>query len=106
MIPLMSGPPAAMARWAEICHEGDHKEDDWIATLRAKGVKAAHPDDGWVDRKENSVHFAYPQFDDEVKVGDTIALGRDDKFRLVTVTAIRDVGIVPPNLRYFFAEAE
>ena len=103
MIPLMSGPPDAMARWAEICHEDDRKEDKWIESLRAEGVKAAHPDDGWVDREADSVHFAYARFDDGVNVGDMIALGCADKWRIVTVTEIKDVGIVMPMRRYFFS---
>ena len=79
-----------VARWAEICLEGDRKEDAWITQLRSDGVKAAHPDDGWVDREKNTIHFAYPQFDDGVKVGDRIALGWPDKWRIVTVTGRED----------------
>jgi hypothetical protein len=76
-------------------------------------VKASHPDDGWVDRKgrrntfgyvpeADSVQFAYPQFNDGVKVGDKIALGWADRWRIVVVTEIREVGIIMPTLRYFF----
>ncbi|MEM1295456.1 MAG: hypothetical protein AAGH89_08820 [Verrucomicrobiota bacterium] len=99
----MSGPPDAMARWAEICHEADLKEDEWIERLRAEGVKAAHPDDGWVDREADSVHFAYAGFNDGVKAGDRIALGWPDKYRIVTVVEIKDVGVVMPMRRYFFS---
>lgn len=99
----MSGPPEVMARWAEICHEADRKEDEWIEALRADGVKAAHPDDGWVDRESDSVYFAYARFNDGVNAGDRIALGCADKWRIVTVTEIKDVGIIMPMRRYFFS---
>lgn len=61
--------------WVKIGIERKREQDEWIATLRAQGVKAAHPDDGWVDRMENSVFFAYPQFNDGAQVGDLVALG-------------------------------
>jgi hypothetical protein len=103
LIPLMSGSPDAMAIWAEICHEADRKEDKWIEALRADGVKAAHPDDGWVDREADSVYFAYARFNDGASVGDRIALGCADRWRIVTVTEIKDVGLVMPMRRYFFS---
>jgi hypothetical protein len=65
------------------------EEDRWVADLRAGGVKAAHPDDGWVDRKRDRVHLCYPQFDDGVEIGDTIALGSPGGVtRLVHVVAV------------------
>lgn len=57
----------------------------WVADLRSRGVKAAHPDDGWVDRKKNRVVLCYPQFNLGLEVGDLIALGWPDKWRLVRV---------------------
>lgn len=58
----------------------------WIRDLRARGIKAAHPDDGWVDRKRDIVQFVYPQFIDSAKVGDIVALGDSEKYRLVRLT--------------------
>jgi hypothetical protein len=59
--------------------------------LRAEGVTAAHPDDGWVDRTRSCVQFVYPQFNDGVSVGDLIALGWEWKsYRLVRVTRIEE----------------
>lgn len=79
------------------------RECDWIDSLREQGVKAAHPDDGWVDRDENKVHLAYPQFNDGLTVGDLLALGWDDKWRLVRVTETSELqglgGWLPPSLR-------
>lgn len=50
-------------------------KEEWINILREDGFKMAHPDDGWVDRKDNILNPAYPQFDDSPEVGDLIMLG-------------------------------
>lgn len=61
----------------------------WVDRLRAMGVKAAHPDDGWVNRDENRVHLSYPQFFDGLQEGDLLALGwSGDKFRLVRIIRV------------------
>lgn len=59
---------------------------EWIDLLRAHGVAAAHPDDGWVDRRRDRVMLCYPDFDDGVEIGSLIALGRPDDYRLVRAT--------------------
>ncbi len=64
-----------VALYASIANDMEREQDDWIAALRADGVKAAHPDDGWVNRKDNFVQFVYPQFNDGAKAGDLVALG-------------------------------
>lgn len=51
------------------------EEAQWVAELRAGGVKASHPNDGWVDRAAYKVHLCYPQFNDGLEVGDLLALG-------------------------------
>jgi hypothetical protein len=53
---------------------GEHM-NRWIEELRFRGVKAAHPDDGWVLRESNEVTLTYPQFNDGLCVGDLLALG-------------------------------
>lgn len=86
-----SARPDMVARWAKICHEAHDRDEAWIAMLRREGIKAAHPDDGWVDRENNTVHFAYPQFNDGAGIGDKIALGwASDKWRIVTITGRAD----------------
>ena len=68
-------------------------EQIWIEKLRADGVKACHPNDGWVDRENNKIHLCYPLFNDGVGVGDKIMLGwvNDKKSeRLVEVTKIEN----------------
>ena len=76
----------AVVLWAEICTKQHKTQLDWIADLRTHGIKAAHPDDGWVDREKNYVSFTYPQFFDGLNDGDFIALGWPDKYRIVRVT--------------------
>ena len=41
----------------------------------AIGFKAAHPNDGWIDRENNELMFCYPQFNDGADVGDKVMLG-------------------------------
>lgn len=75
LIPLCSGRPDFFSTWAKICHEGHHREQAYIAALRQRGIKAAHPNDGWIKRDEQKLHFAYPHFNDGAKTGDLVALG-------------------------------
>lgn len=75
--------------WKRIGKEMAENEREWVEQLRSQGVKAAHPDDGWVDRENNTIYFAYPQFNDGVQIGDTIALGWDwHRTRLVRVIGV------------------
>ena len=87
--------------WNEVGKKMEDEERRWIEYLRSQGVKAAHPDDGWVDRENNNVLLQYPQFNDGVKIGDTIALGWSwNKTRLVKVV---DIVISPlVGKRYVF----
>jgi hypothetical protein len=74
-----------VATYNRVVQESREAEAAWIADLRERGIKAAHPDDGWVDRENNIVTFCYPQFNSGVTVGDQIALGHHDKHRIVEV---------------------
>jgi hypothetical protein len=69
--------------WVNACTKTHDDKIAWIEKLRAEGIKAAHPDDGWVNRENNSVFFMYPQFDDGIKDGELLALGWPDKYRVV-----------------------
>lgn len=42
-------------RYRGIVADMGRERDEWIDALRKAGVKAAHPDDGWVDRVSNRV---------------------------------------------------
>lgn len=91
-----SAPADVRKLWNDLCDKAETDERKWIAMLRSKGIKAAHPDDGWVSRKgqrdhmgrmgDNSVALCYPQFNDGIKSGDFIALGWPEKFRIVRAT--------------------
>ncbi|QVW28940.1 hypothetical protein [Bacillus phage SWEP1] len=91
--------------WNETGKRMEEEKRQWISDLRSQGVKAAHPDDGWVDREKDTVFFCYPHFNDYPQIGDTIALGWSDKWRLVKV-----VNIVPchfnTDIRYAFESIE
>jgi len=76
----------------------------WIAELRAQGVSAAHPDDGWVNRNDNILYPVYPDFNDGIEVGSTVALGDHRKHRLVRVTATERNFLNPKRLSYHFEE--
>lgn len=81
--------PAFEARWVQICAEHESKQNAWVEQMRELGCAAAHPDDGWVDRRKNTVFLCYPYFERKpVKIGDRIALGDADKHRIVVVTEI------------------
>lgn len=81
--------PEFARTWNQVCADHKRAEDAWIARLRRHGVKAAHPDDGWVDRASNSLQFVYPQFNDGARVGDIVALGWPDRYRIVMLTGFR-----------------
>lgn len=78
---IVCGQPEHVARAVQIWQSMQDEERDWIRDLRARGVKAAHPDDGWVKRDENTVHLEYPQFGSvrTLEIGDLIALGSPDR---------------------------
>lgn len=87
---VVSGDNKFVLRYAEICREANINKGLWIAKLRANNIKASHPDDGWVDREKNKVCFMYPQFNDGIDIGNSIALGSPDKYRVVKIIGIRD----------------
>lgn len=75
--------------WQAAQVEYAQREREWIADLRARGIVAAHPDDGWVNRDLNEIFFAYPQFDDGVRVGARVALGEPyGKTRIIQLTGV------------------
>jgi hypothetical protein len=82
--------------------ESKQKEKEWIESLIEQGYKAAHPDDGWVNREENYVQFSYADFNLNPQVGDLVALGRYDGFRTVRITEIKDTGWGRLRFKYYF----
>ena|SRR5215216_113523 len=84
----VSGSHPFAKTFIEVSKEAQRDEKAWIDRLIKKGIKAAHPDDGRVNREENTVTFSYPYFDFGVEVGDKIVLGWPDKYRVVKVKDI------------------
>lgn len=96
----VSGEPRVVAAAALRERAYYERERQWCDELREAGIRAAHPDDGWVDRDANTVHFAYPQFAGRVEPGDLIALGQPDDYRVVRVTGTIAPGpIMAPCMR-------
>lgn len=93
---------------AEFRADTQARKDDWIEGLASVGIKAAHPDDDWVDNRLNKLHMMYPQFNLGVQIGDRIALGREPDFegrirhRIVQVADIKMEGILFLAPRYYF----
>lgn len=68
----------------------DKKENkEWINKLMYLGIKAAHPDDGWVDRNKNEILFCYPYFKRNIMLDDKIVLGSWEKYRVVQIDYIK-----------------
>lgn len=97
----------ALATFARLTREYEANQLEWARTLMRQGIKAAHPDDGWVDRKKNTFVLMYPEFRSDISVGSLVALGNHEKYRLVRVTGevdslFKGFGLEP---RYTFEEA-
>lgn len=71
----VSGEVKFVALWQQLCDEQDTDRRKWVESLRTAGFKAAHPNDGWVNRQNDEVYFAYPQFNDGAGEGDAVMLG-------------------------------
>lgn len=86
LMQCVQGDGEFVALHRRIAEKMEREQADWICHLRANGVKAAHPDDGWVDRQKNTIRFQYPQFNDGVGIGDLVALGwPSSKTRIVEI---------------------
>jgi hypothetical protein len=90
----ISGPATIVASFEASEHRRAKVTARMVAELRAQGVKALHPDDGWVRRDRDSVYLCYPYFDDGVNVGDIVALGDPAHgVRLVRITRIEPLKV-------------
>src|SRR5258706_4814666 len=105
-----NGSPAGNSFMALFYKEQDSfrgRENQWLEQMKLEGVMAVHPDDGWVDRKENYVIFSYPQYRNAVKEGDIVVLGHHTAYRRVKVIRIEpskfSVGDTDIT-RYYFQE--
>ena len=64
-----------VSAWVDSVNNAQKSESEWIKRLKREGYKAAHPNDRWVNRKDNKIHLCYPQFNDGLQVGDNIMFG-------------------------------
>jgi hypothetical protein len=98
------GRPDLVALAIQTSNDLDSEKAEWIAQLRSIGIKAAHPDDGWVKRDKSKYHdfvqFCYPQFNDGVKEGDRIALGWPDRYRVRIVQRVIVNGLIWKHEEY------
>ena len=86
----VSGDAKFVMLWAEICRNQELEKAEWVDMLRSNGIKAAHPNDGWINRERDYLTFQYPQFNDGADIGDLVMLGwpstKEDKLLLVRLT--------------------
>lgn len=64
--------------FAQVCAEHKQKLDALCKQLRNDGIKALHPNDGWVKRLDKDMiqfQLAYPSFQMRFGVGDRVAFG-------------------------------
>lgn len=104
----VSGQADAVGRALAIDRDMQAQRRQWIADLRERGIKAAHPDDGWVDRDEDKIHLCYPDFNDGLAVGGLLALGWPwQDTRIVRITGVSANRFAVPYVRdwWFHFEA-
>ena len=93
-----------VADWHSLCTQKEKREDDWLVSLQSIGMKAVHPDDGWVDRYSSTdfdyVCLQFPYFSDDPQPGDLIALGGPDQYRVRRVLAVEEGGLFWQGKRY------
>ncbi len=82
----------------------DRKESKikWVDSLRKEGVRASHPNDGWIDRENKIAQFCYPHFNMGVKEGDRIALGTFEKYEIVEVYKVLKTDFLAPIIKYYY----
>jgi len=88
----MSGNSDIIEVWKKVVDKHQNEEIEWIENLRKQGYKASHPNDGWVDRENNKIYLAYPQFNDGIGVNDKLMIGspNSDNNRPVRITGKLD----------------
>lgn len=77
------------ARIKSVEMDREAKLKQWVSSLRDAGFVGAHPDDGWVNRKNNEVVLQYPQFNDGITPGGRFALGWPGEWREVRIVSKR-----------------
>lgn len=75
---------AAFAQlWMDSINHFEKRKRNMVAQLKQMGIKACHPNDGWVKRTNYGdpyqVYFCYPDFQDKIEINDIIALTSYDE---------------------------
>lgn len=86
--------PSAGLGFMKAMMEMEHERNVWLEKLMAAGIRAVHPDDGWVNRNEDTFILHYPYFDLGVRIGDRVVLGSPKEYRIVEVTGIEQRGVI------------
>lgn len=74
--------------YEKIVAESKKRYAKWIKWLQDYGVVASHPNDGWVNREEETFSLGYPHFNFGIEVDSQVALGDPESFRVVVVDRI------------------
>ena len=86
--------------WSAVIEESRLKERAWISHLLDMGVKAAHRNDGWVDREKHLIALVYPFFYHSIAIGDLIAIGDPDEYFLARITGVVERRLCDPQWEY------
>lgn len=92
--------PDLATKWKDICNRAADKSYRICEQLDSMGVKALHPNDGWIKRDDKNepyeVYFCYPKFLLPILIGDKIALSGWEyaKYECETVRLFEVTGIV------------
>lgn len=78
------------AIWIDIQTRSKQLESLWVKQLLEIGVKATMPDTGWIDKTKNEIiSLCYTKIKRDIYIGDKVALGEFQKYRLVEIRYIR-----------------
>lgn len=76
------------AHFAKCFQEVREEQESWEAEMRKLGVAATHPNDGWIDRRNQIADLTYPKIFDWIEVGSHLALGDPHGHLIVEVVEI------------------
>jgi len=80
-----------LATYDRVCRERSQRQSDWVFRMRCLGVAIITPDDGWVDRQRHTVAPpSYANLVERAAVGDLIALGNFERWRIVQITRVEE----------------
>lgn len=77
------------------------EERMFIKRFRALGFKAWNYNDAWVDRENNTIILDFANFKDNIKIGDKIAIGKGDKYKIAIITYLKEECISQYGFDYF-----